>query len=100
MNFLNNELISKLPLSNGWLFSILHSFFDLGINDINSSSQLSLLSLENPYFMDVNNLYNNIFQGPGEDNLRQIMNHSNDNFFKSCLNVNGIYSSKNWFFYI
>ena len=70
---------------------------NLGINDINSSSQLSLLSLENPYFMDVNNLYNNIFKGAGEDNLRQIMNHSNDNFFKSCLSVNGIYSSKNFF---
>ena len=70
---------------------------NLGINDINSSSRISLLSLENPYFMDVNNLYNNVFQGQGEENLKQLMNQSNENFFRSCLSFNGIYSSNNFY---
>ena len=97
MNLYKNNLFGLNAPQQMNEYNSLKYNVNLGINDINSSSQLSLLSLENPYFMDVNNLYNNIFQGTGEDNLRQIMNHSNDNFFKSCLNVNGIYSSKNFF---
>ena len=71
---------------------------NLGINDINSSSRISLLSFENPYLMDVSNLYNNVFQGQqGEENLKQLMNQSNENFFRSCLSFNGIYSSNNFY---
>ena len=70
---------------------------NLGINNINSSSKLSLASLENPYFFDINNLYNNVFQGQEGINLGQIMNQSNENFFRSCFSINGIYSSQNFY---
>ena len=97
MNLYKNNLIGLNAPQQMNEYNQLNYNTNLGINDINSSSQLSLLSLENPYFMDVNNFYNNIFQASGEENLRQIMNQSNENFFKSCLSVNGIYSSKNFF---
>ena len=97
MNLYKNNLIGLNAPQQMNEYNQLKYNTNLGINDINSSSQLSLLSLENPYFMDVNNFYNNIFQASGEENLRQIMNQSNENFFKSCLSVNGIYSSKNFF---
>ena len=97
MNLYKNNLIGLNAPQQMNEYNQLKYNTNYGINDINSSSQLSLLSLENPYFMDVNNFYNNIFQASGEENLRQIMNQSNENFFKSCLSVNGIYSSKNFF---
>ena len=71
---------------------------NIGINDINSASQLSLLSIRNPCFIDLNNLYNNYFQGiEGDENLKQLYNQSRENFFKSCLSINGINSSKNFY---
>ena len=72
---------------------------NIGINDINSASQLSLLSIRNPCFIDLNNLYNNYFQGiEGDDNYKQLYNNqSRENFFKSCLSINGINSSKNFY---
>ena len=70
---------------------------NLGINNINSSSQYSLLSFENPYFIDIKNIYNNVFQGQEANNLGQLMNQSNENFFRSCLSINGIYSSQNFY---
>ena len=70
---------------------------NLEINNINSSSQYSLLSFENPYFIDIKNIYNNVFQGQEANNLGQLMNQSNENFFRSCLSINGIYSSQNFY---
>ena len=71
---------------------------NLGINDINSASQISFISLKNPYYTDVsNNIYYNIFQGQGDNNYKQLINPSNDNFFRSCLNINDITSSKNFY---
>ena len=71
---------------------------NLGINDINSASQISFISLKNPYFTDINNnIYYNIFQGQEDDNYKQLINPSNDNFFRSHLNINDIISSKNFY---
>ena len=71
---------------------------NLGINDINSASQISFISLKNPYYADINNnIYYNIFQGQEDDNYRQLINPSNDNFFRSYLNINDITSSKNFY---
>ena len=67
---------------------------NLGLNDINTSSQISLLSFKNPLLVDVNNFFNNPFKN--EENYKQLLNSSSEEFFKSCL----INSSKNFFPYV
>ena len=67
---------------------------NLGLNDINTSSQISLLSFKNPLLVDVNNFFNNPFKN--EENYKQLLNSSSEEFFKSCL----INSSKNFFPYM
>ena len=73
------------------------SKYNLGINDINSLSRLSLFSFENPHFIEFKNLYNNVFQGQENENMKHLINQSNDNFLKSGLDIKGIYSSKNFY---
>ena len=63
---------------------------NLGINDINSASQISLMSLNNPLLADLNNILNNPFS--------RLLGQSNEDFEKSgLLNINEISSSKNFF---
>ena len=69
---------------------------NLGMNDINTMSQNSFLNLKNPSFNDINNLPNNAYHRQvTEDNLNNLMNYSG--YLKSCYNINGINSSKNFF---
>lgn len=68
---------------------------NLGVNDFNPPSQMSFLSSKNPYFADINNLYQNSLHCiDQEENYKQLINQSNENFFKSCLSVG---SSKNFY---
>ena len=73
------------------------SKYNLGINDINSLSRLSLFSFENPHFIEFKNSYNNVSQGQENENMKHLINQSNDNFLKSGLDIKGIYSSKNFY---
>ena len=71
---------------------------NIGINDINSASQLSFISIKSPYLFDFNNCYNNPFQGiDAEEKYRQLLNQSNENFCKSILSMNNINSSNNFY---
>ena len=64
---------------------------NLGINDINSASQISLMSLNNPLLADLNNILNNPFS--------RLLGQSNEDFEKSgLLNINEISSSKNFIY--
>ena len=65
----------------------------LGLNDINLASQLSFFSSKNQYNFN----YNNIFSGHEDENLKQLIGRSSENFFKSCYSLNGITSSKNFY---
>ena len=65
----------------------------LGVNDIHLASQLSLFSSKNQYNFN----YNNIFNGPEDENLKQLIGKSSENLFKSCYSFNGITSSKNFY---
>jgi hypothetical protein len=69
---------------------------NLGVNDFNPPSQMSLLTAsKNNYFADINNIYQNSFRGiEQDDNFKQLINQSNDNFFKSCLSMG---SSNNYY---
>ena len=68
---------------------------NLGINDINSPSQISFISLNNPLMADLNNLLNNPFQ---RNNFSQLLSHSNEDLEKNnFLSNNSINSSKNIF---
>ena len=96
MNILQNNNILGLNLSQPMndFNPLKYSPNNIGINEINSQSQLSLLSFKNPCYVDLNQLYNSYFQGiDGE----QLYNQSRENFFKSCLSINAISSSKNFY---
>ena len=95
-NLLQNNNILGLNRSQQMndLNSLKYNPNNIGINDLSSASQLSLLSFKNPCYVDLNTIYNTYFQGiEGE----QLYNQSRENFFKSCLSINGISSSKNFF---
>ena len=66
---------------------------NLGFNDINAASQFSFFSSKN----QGNFGYNNIFGGQAEENLKQLIGQSSNNFFNSYYSLNGITSSKNFY---
>ena len=66
---------------------------NLGFNDINAASQFSFFSSKN----QGNFGYNNIFGGQAEENLKQLIGQSSNNFFNSYYSLNGITTSKNFY---
>ena len=61
---------------------------NLGINNINTSNQISFISLNNNLMNDLNNLLNNSFP---KNNLSQLLSHSNDLFnINSSKNLNNL----------
>ena len=107
INNINNILIRKneLIINNtnnltGYLssqqindFNNLRYNSNLGLNQFNNPSQGSFTLERNPYYNELNNFYHNSLHGiEQEDNLRQLINQSNENLFRSCLSLN--HSSK------
>ena len=110
INNINNIIIRKNELINnnannltGYLssqqindYNNLRYNSNLGLNQFNNPSQGSFTLERNQYYNELNNFYHNSLHGiEQEDNLRQLINQSNENLFRSCLSLN--HSSK--FFY-
>ena len=68
---------------------------NLGLNDFNNLSQGSFTLPRNFYFNEIDNLYHNSLHGIEPDDYRQIINHSNENLFRSCFSLN--HSSQNFY---
>ena len=65
----------------------------LGLNDIKLASRLSFFSSKNQYNFN----YNNTFSGQQDENLKQLIGRTSENFFKSYYSLNDITSSKNFY---
>ena len=89
----NNLLGLNISQQMNDLNTMKYNINNLGINDLNSSSQLSFFSLKNPLYGDLNNFYNNPFQGLDAENYKLLLNPS-QNFLKSYI-LNS--SSKNFY---
>ena len=96
-----NEFINNNPNNlNGYLssqqindYNNLRYNSNLGLNQFNNPSQGSFTLERNQYYNDLSNFYHNSIHGiEQEDNLRQLINQSNENLFRSCLSLN--HSSK------
>ena len=107
INNINNIIIRKNELINnntnnltGYLssqqindYNNLRYNSNLGLNQFNNPSQGSFTLERNPYYNELNNFYHNSLHGTEqEENLRQLINQSNENLFRSCLSLN--HSSK------
>ena len=97
----SNNNISSYPNNNILIPNISQQINDyvslkynnnLGINNINSESQISLISLNNNLMSDLNNLLNNSFH---KNNFSQLLSHSNEDFDKNCLLTNNADNSSN-----
>ena len=94
INANQNNIIGLQLNKNMNDFNILN-YNNIGLNDFNNINQASLTFPKNSFYPDINNLYHNLFNGiTHEDNFKQLLNKSNENFFRSCLSIN---SSRNLF---
>ena len=93
LNFLQSNLLGLNASQQLNDYSQLKYNGSLGLNDINLASQLSFFSSKNQYNFN----YNNIFSGQEDENLKQLIGRSSENFFKSYYSLNGITSSKNFY---
>ena len=79
LNFLQNNILGLNASQQLNDYSQLKYNGSLGLNDINLASQLSFFSSKNQYNFN----YNNIFSGQEDENLKQLIGRSSENFFKS-----------------
>jgi len=68
---------------------------NLGLIDYNNLSQGSFTLPRNPNFNEINNLYHNSLHGIEQGDFGQLINHSNENLFRSCFSLN--HSSQNFY---
>jgi hypothetical protein len=93
LNFLQSNILGLNTSQQLNDYSQLKYNGSLGLNDINLASQLSFFSSKNQYNFN----YNNIFSGQEDENLKQLIGQSSENFFKSYYSLNGITTSKNFY---